>query len=259
MSTLQVFANQQTARTPNYRMVIRNQFRLIDASRRLVLLFLFITAGIAVMINEKLFAAPLDVAPIPVLMLAAMIWPFFVWRGETRTRRTYHRWLPVDQVAHDFAKLIAGAIWLAVACVLTLGTLKAMTLFFRPAELWTMAELLGIVMGALLVYGFFSLLPILSDKPVHWLVAVWPLSYLAGAGLNQLGIWGNYVATVFFDEPLGANIAILGALALRNEPRNLLGFLPYMATWLLALALWLVLMVCALYLASRWANRSSEA
>ena len=75
MSTLQVFANKQMARTPGYRMVIRNQFRLIDASRRLILLLLFITAGLAVMMNEKLFAAPLDVAPIPVLLLAAMIFP----------------------------------------------------------------------------------------------------------------------------------------------------------------------------------------
>ena len=259
MSTLELFASQQTTRTPSYRAVVRNQFRLIDASRRHILLMLFITAGIAAHLNEKLFDAPLDTAPIPVLMLAAVIWPFFVWHGETRTRRTYHRWLPVDQVAHDFAKIIAGAIWLAFACILTLGTLKGMALFFLPAKLWTITELLGIVFGALLVYGFFSLLPILSDKPVHWLVAVWPLAYLAREGLNQLGIWGNYVATVFFDEPLGANIAILGALALRQDPRNLVGFVPYMATWLLALVLWLVLLVCALYLASRWANRSAEA
>ena len=256
MSTLQMFAAPQTARAPSFRTVIRNQFRLIDASRRFALLMLVIMSGTALMLHDKLVDAPLDVAPLPVLMFGAMLWPFFVWQGETRSRRTYHRWLPVDQVAHDFAKIIAGAIWLAFACVLTLGLLKVIALFFLAAPLWTFTELLGIVLGALLVYGFFSLLPILSDRPIHWLIAVWALTYLARYGLNQLGTWD--VVAVVFEEPLGVNVAVFGGLYARSG-RNLVGSLPYMATWLLALALWLVLMVCALYLASRWANRSSEA
>ncbi|MEX2283125.1 MAG: hypothetical protein WEE89_11640 [Gemmatimonadota bacterium] len=258
MSTIQLFAPAPSARIPNYRTVILNQFRLIDMSKRFTLLMVIIAAGVSPLLQEKTWNYGIDTAPIPVLIFSAMVWPLFIWQGETRTRRTYHRWLPVDQVAHDFAKIIAGGIWLVLAFGLTLGTLKLVGALVFPGAVLSTLALLGLLVGCLLVYGLFSLLPILTDKPLHWFIGIWPAVMLVNIGLELLHS-GLYVLDPLISAPLGAATALFGMIAFEWRGLDYLSPVTQVTNWLIALMLWSMLVISLLYLASRWANRGAEA
>ncbi len=258
MSTIQLFAAAPSARIPSYRTVIMNQFRLIDTSRRFLLLLVVLVGGIALLLNPNSFGTSLELVAAPSLLFGAMVWPLFIWQGETRTKRVYHRWLPVNQVAHDFAKVIAGAIWFVIGGVMVAGLMKVLAILTLPSAAPTFPALIAMLAGSLVAYLLASLLPLLSDKPLHWFVAIWPLALLTDGLLNNYFPFGQLVLNSLVASDFGLMPAVAGADLLQTGLMSDTWPAAVMS-WLVATVLWSIIAIAALFLASRWANRSAEA
>jgi hypothetical protein len=257
MSTLQIFAPARSARVPSYRTVIRNQFRLIDTSKRFLLLLAVLAGGIALFLRPE-FDVPLELIAFPALLFGAMVWPLFIWQGETRSRRVYHRWLPVGHIAHDFAKVIAGAIWFTIAAVLVAGATMIVAMVVLPTAAPALPAVIAMIAGSLIAYLLASVLPIISDKPLHWFIGFWPVLWLAG---NLIVNFVPFVGTglgVLFNADFGFYNAIMGADLLQHA-FTWGGWPLALLYWSVSVVLWSAIALGVLYFASSWANRKAEA
>jgi hypothetical protein len=263
MSTMPALAAMRSAaapspRVPTFATVVRNQIRMIDVSRRAILLLTVMVGGVIIFLNPDVNEGRIDIRSISMLPLlfAGMVWPLFIWQGETRTRRTYHRWLPVGQVAHDFAKIIAGAIYLLGAATIV-ATLVNLVALYRlgPHYQTTIPGVIAMVVGSLVIYLWSSLLPILSDKPLHWFVGFWPAMIALGFLADSYAPFIGDVLEVLFNADFGLALVLGGGDLLTN---NLMSNPVILLYWSAAVLLWTIIALGCLYLASVWANRKSE-
>jgi hypothetical protein len=258
MSTLQIFAPARSARVPSYPTVIRNQFRLIDTSRRFLLLLAVLAGASALFLQRGFNNLDLDLIAFPPLLFGAVVWPLFIWHGETRTRRVYHRWLPVGHIAHDFAKVIAGAIWLVIAGVLVAGALKVVAMVALPGAAPTYAAVIAMIAGSLIAYLLASVLPIISDKPWHWFIGSWPVLWLVGNVLENFVPFAATTLGVLFNADFGFYNAIMGADLLQHAFK-VRAFPLALLYWSVSVTLWSVIALGVLYFASSWSSRKAEA
>lgn len=98
------------------------------------------------------------------------------WLGEPRSRRRYHRSLPVVHATHDVARILAGLIWLLVALAL-FCVVGAMTengaLFHEWLRLRNVPEMwVGFFVIPILVYLLSSIFTVAFDLPFAWIAAI---------------------------------------------------------------------------------------
>jgi hypothetical protein len=165
--------------------------------------------------DPEIWVAPGGFWPV---VVAALILPLSVWRGESPTERDYHRAMPIDARAHALARCGAGMVWVvatgciyfawmralgkatggglgmygdawrwlapptAILCTYLLGS--ALCLLSNRAWAWGIGAMAYIVlaMAESSPYG-------VSDVPIDWVFA--PL-------FGRLGLWGLATGIVRF-------------------------------------------------------------
>jgi hypothetical protein len=238
-------------RQPTLGRVFRQQLRMLDAAQRAPLLL-----GIMVL-PAVMWPGHGLLIPIRPMLLASIAWALLVWEGETRGRRTYHRCLPVDQTTHDLLKIAAGAVWLLSAVAITVGLLTVYLLWTdAPRGLLGLSPtmLISFFTSTLIVYLLISLFPLLTARPLEWLLGTVVVIAILGA------------LPPFRDTPPGVVIAMLTAgirTALLQphmvaEHAVMPGKFPDLPeqtlAWLIATVLWLVSALALVTWASRRAN-----
>jgi hypothetical protein len=118
--------------------------------------------------------------------------------------------------------------------------------------------------GTLLIYLFVSVLPILTNKPLEWMLGLTigtvALGLLSDIYLGQLGLVSIFMDVFVYDE-LGLLQALGGAY--RSQPWDYLLQLsptrpatqPYLGMWLLTTFLWTTLASALVCVASSISNR----
>jgi hypothetical protein len=258
-------------RAPSLLTVTRQQLRLIDAHGRFPFL-IGLLAGLPIVfiVNQPAGVSDRDAA-LPILghLCTACVWPFFVWIGELPRQRGYHRNLPVNHVTHDLIKVIAGACWLmlGVALVLTAQLLMLIAAGYR-SWVWGLspAALLNFFTGSLIIYLFFSLIPILTNKPIEWLIG---LTLFAGAVTVPLSMYARERTDLAIELLLRSDLGLVNALGggygaqpwpyLPDSTSVMTTVQHSTGMWLIATALWTGLAFMLVCLASSFANRRSIA
>jgi hypothetical protein len=271
-------------RTPSLLVVARQQLRLIDATKRFPLM-LAVFAGIsAVALGPGPVGIPEGVFPFISILMATIAWPVLVWSGESPAKRGYHRILPVNHVTHDLLKVLAGACWLTLACGIILATLIAITLATGFAEViggLSLTVFASYFTAPLIVYLLVSVIPILTNKPIEWMlglavgVGVWDAmtSLYPRGDIGSAWWWVTFVvnefpAHVFNDVRLGLGMALFGGyvdqpwyflFGLSDRPAPGVVYVTDASVWLTATAFWIVVGIAAVTWASVLANRRAEA
>ena len=241
-----------SSREPSLRRVAVQQLRLLDMSKHASLLFALLSLPTVMWPDRAL----LPVAP---LLLATMAWPLMVWQGQGPTQRNYHRALPVDQVTHDLLKVAAGAVWLLLTIAFTLLVLTAIAVALPwPAPATNVAMTLNAFTGALIIYLLVSAIPILTDRPLEWLLGI--CGALAAAGILR-GVYDENLISeaigLFIRGEYGLGMALMGGYtSLMGDDVGL--YYPWASVsafnWTIATVLWLTIAIWLVCWASRRAN-----
>jgi hypothetical protein len=208
------------------------------------------------------------VVALPYMLWIAVGWALLLWWGEGRERRRYHWAMPVTHATHDLTRVLAGAIWLAIAvtiyCVAGMLLARndvAVSLSAYPLSLW-----LNIFSLPLLTYSIASIITLLANRPLEWAIGIAAvvavLTAIAGqlvfqqleAAANALQptamslLFGKFgVGTAFMG---GWHAASLEALApYRIDPPEWPG--PSLQRWLLATVVWGTIALLGVALAAR--------
>jgi hypothetical protein len=247
-----------SSREPSLRSVAIEQLKLIDLNKRLPLLF-------AILALPAASWPEMVVVPVPPLLLATMAWPLLVWQGQGPSQRNYHRALPVDHVAHDLLKVAAGGIWLFAGIGLTVAFLTFLAAIMpagiaeAPSPALTPAMLLNVFTGTLIVYLLVSAIPILTDRPLEWLLGICVM--IAGAGMLRAVYDDNlisYLVGVLAKGQFGLGQALVGGYITHSRELRLVFGLQgenSMLSWSITTILWLALAFWLVCWASRRANR----
>jgi hypothetical protein len=245
-----------TSREPSLRRVVIEQLRLIDMNKRAPLLLAILSLP-TVMWQDTMITALLPVAPI---LLATMAWPLLVWQGQGPSQRMYHRALPVDQVTHDLLKVGAGAVWLLGGIAFTSIVLAIIAAVLpTPFPAITPAMGLNAFTGALIIYLLVSAIPILTDRPLEWLLGICVV--IAGAGMLR-GIYDdNFISDLiglFIRGEFGLGMALMGGYTSGLMGDRVGMYYPWADvtafTWSIATLLWLSFAIWLVCWASRRAN-----
>jgi hypothetical protein len=166
-------------------------------------------------------------------------------------------------------KVFAGACWLMLGVAVVLAVQLIMLLGTGFGSLvWGISPtaLLNFFTGALLIYLFFSIIPILTNKPIEWmLVLTLAVGALLMPVLRSIGTreWPDIALEILFKSDLGIFNALAGAY-MQQPWAYLLGETPVWqgapfstGLWLAATVLWTAVASSMVYLASRFANRRS--
>jgi hypothetical protein len=273
---------------PNTRTVLANQLRLLWQSGHFWLLVAVCTVPLLLLEVERVQAmmllpanasARFTASRVPLLdtirflILAGLLWPLLVWRGESHGKREYFWSLPVNHASHELLRVAAGGIVLVAAvaaCALAgvlLGALHGGTLVFLPdgshlhyqpgALFW-----LGFMTSPLIPYVLGSMLPLALRRPLEWLIAIvgsWILLAGAAATFGQDGLFA--VLTLPVDHTLGLQTALGGGAwteyleFLQSNGAQRLDMSAFerftVARWALASSAWLALGVLGLLAATR--------
>jgi hypothetical protein len=162
-------------RTPSMLVVARQQMRLIDATKRFPLMLAVFAGVAAIALGPGPVGIPESVFPFVSILLATIAWPVLVWSGESPARRGYHRILPVNHVTHDLLKVFAGACWLMLACAIILSTLIIVTVatgFGSVIQGLSPTVFASYFSAPLIVYLFVSMIPILTNRPIEWMLGI---------------------------------------------------------------------------------------
>lgn len=245
-------------RQPTLRSVLLQQLRMIDLAKRAPILLALIA------LPTVMWPATGLLIPIAPVLIATVAWPLLVWQGEGPKQRSYHRTLPVGQTTHDLLKILSGALWLTLTVGLTLGLLVVFTIG-APMDLLVpnASVLLNFVTGTLIVYLLVSLFPLLTDRPLEWLLGT--AAGVAVLGNLPPGLRGNplseFLALVSGGE-YGLGVALLGAHLSAEQTllaREAWLLVHYANEWFMATLLWLTIALVLVIWASRVANgRMSE-
>ena len=267
-------------RTPSMLVVARQQMRLIDATKRFPLMLAVLAGVAAIALGPGPVGIPESVFPFVSILLATIAWPILVWSGESPSRRSYHRILPVNHVTHDLLKVVAGACWLMLACAIVLATLVVVTAtsgFSDVIRGLSPTVFASYFTGPLIVYLFVSTIPILTNRPIEWMLGIaiglggwtaladsYPLNYppsridVMVETIRELlaapfeSFWGALLGG-YIDQPW----YFLFGLGERAAPS-----VVDLGAWLNDTALWITLgtgaVTCASFIANRRAERGRD-
>lgn len=258
------------SRRPSLWRVARNQFALIDQAKRFPLLLAALATGAAIGFSfESVNLA--ESFPYAPLLLMTVVWPILVWRGEAPAQRTYHRVLPVNGMTHDLLKVAAGAVWLCLGIGLVLLVYLISALLRGDAFLiFTLGApvFLNFFTGPLLIYLFISLIPILANRPLEWLIGL-------GTGIAAFSLVGEIYAPDFIRDlvdllvsGLALEVALYGGYAAQPwmnwnsvvYPESVwFQYSSPVVHWPVITLLWLSAALLAVCLASYWSNRREPA
>ena len=256
----------RASRAPTLSRVFRQQMKLMQQAG-VSTMGMLVLGGAAVLfvgMDPQIFrlAFPADYLPLMAILLGAIAWPPLVWRGQGPLRRSYHRAMPVDQLIHDLVKVTAGAVTLMIGVAVVLIPLLIAGLLSPTSRLVTGPSLLvwvNFFTGPLIVYLLVSCVPMLTDRPLEWLLGLIAgfvgLTLLASSyGLSPL----TDLISILMREPIGLVYALNGAYA--EQPWAYYAglsdraWVPQYAAWIFATILWLAAGVGAVCLASNYAN-----
>lgn len=251
---------------------VGEQFRVLWTSRRPLFMAIALLAVLTLAgepWSDNPMARVFAIWPVW-LMAAPIIWGFAVWHNEGPSNRLYFWSQPVSRAAHSLARTVAGALWLVVlqAVLITAGALAAAAdgeiaqFGMVPLAAWV-----NMFTGPLLIYACLSLLTIPSDYPIRWF-----LGFLFGVPflLSLLDEWLGAERTVRFllkplgeEWGLGASILAPTVIAMQRLDDLVDGAVPAtssgpfdVATWWVAMPLWLLGMALALvWIARRHPDR----
>jgi hypothetical protein len=244
------------SRESSLRRVALQQLRLIDMNKRAPLLLAILSLP-TVMWRDAMVNALLPVAPI---LLATLAWPLLVWQGQGPSQRNYHRALPIDQVTHDLLKVGAGAVWLFSGIALTAALLASIAAVLpTPFPTITLPMLLNAFTGALIIYLLASVIPILTDRPLEWLLGI--CGVLAAAGILR-GVYDeNFISDLiglFIRGEYGLGMALMGGYSSGLMGDRVGMYYPWANVtafnWSIATVLWLSFAIWLVCWASRRAN-----
>jgi hypothetical protein len=245
--------------------VLRQQLHLIDQGRTFPVMVALLGGVSIVSLRIDQLRLPEGWLPLPALLIASVAWAPLVWRGQGPTQRQYHRTLPVHHLLHDLLKVAAGGIWLMAALAVVLMPILVAAALREPAFLTGPAPLvwLNFFTGPLLVYLFVSCVPLLTHRPLEWMLGISAgivglLSLAAEyrfeaiqaivSGLFTGGLsLGRALMGGYLSQPWEAHLGLGPALV---EPAN--------AAWLIVTALWLMLALAAVCAASRIGGRKGS-
>jgi hypothetical protein len=258
---------QPEPRVPSLAIVFREQLRMISMAGGSSMGFMVLAGAALIFLAwDPRFARldfPVDYLPLPGLLIGAVAWAPLVWRGQGPTKRGYHRALPVNQLTHDLIKIAAGAAWLMLGVAIVLLPLLGSALYWPhtrdllsgpPIWVW-----INFFTGPLIVYLLVSCVPMLTDKPLEWMLG------LTGGLVGLQTLANTYSIEPFYSvtsELVRGDIGLVNALYgaynqahwevyvqwARSLPRDHYG------EWIAATILWLLLSVSAVCLVSNYAN-----
>src|SRR5688500_2607130 len=251
-------------RVPSLRRVALQQVKLIDQAKRFTLLIaLLAMASVAGQLPFD-YRDPSGFFPLTSLIFATLVWPLLVWHDEKPSRRAYHRFLPVDHLEHDLLKVGAGAGFLIVANALILTTLAVVATAAGLGKLVseiTLPVWVNFFTAPLIIYLLFSVIPILVERPIEWMIGT-VLGFAAigmAANASSPPIRGLFEAIVV-DGAYGFQSALTGAYFAHSwtdswASPQVAGPTPDTQQWMMATYIWLVFAFAAVCIASRIANR----
>jgi hypothetical protein len=123
-------------------------------------------------------------------MYLGVLFPFFVWNGETPSRRMYHVLMPVAREQHALLKTGAGWVWLMFATALAVLLSVIVTILaLRSTGVALQAtdfNMIGVpFITATVAYLLVSALAIATESPRVW-VGVIVASYMVLSGVLQM-------------------------------------------------------------------------
>ena len=263
--------------TPSSRAVATEQFRAVGLALRTEAIF-FVAAlavfGVIIIAAAVRFAHG-DHSPsnhmgfrygstgaIPMFLVGLLI-PFGVWRSEDPARRSYHWSMPVARGPHTVMKLLSGWGWLMIATILYLLFIIAVAHsvsmitgdqpWQHPTPSWEWAvaftaPTLGYLLTSIAVIG--------SDHPWRWIGGILIgygvlLAVLKSFGMEDFASALNAIT----DGRYGLNAALFGAVTdgargiTVGVTREAMATMR-MATWVLAMPLWIIGSAIAVTVAS---------
>src|SRR5690606_8146175 len=114
------------------------------------------------------------------LLLVGALWPLGVWRRDTPEQRGYFWSLPVARGPHTLLRVASGWLLLMGVCVaaMVVGALVAQLYAMQLGAAVRLADWYVPLASATLGYLLISVLAVLVDSPVRWVV--WILVALFG-------------------------------------------------------------------------------
>ena len=186
------------------------------------------------------------------LLFVGLLWPLSVWRGEPPSERDALRSLPVTGPGHELARVAAGALWLAAACV-TIPALVVLGLLAtgRGGSLDTLGiwSWIHFVTGPLTLYLLASVAALLAQRPLRAILLTIAALFVPFSLFARFEVsWGYQLLDAVIAGDMSYSAAIGGPVVdiligdgARAEP---------LQAW--ATVLWLGLGLGALTAAARW-------
>ncbi|MGH7483567.1 MAG: hypothetical protein ACRELV_15575 [Longimicrobiales bacterium] len=244
---------------PPWAVVFSTQMRLLTALHRWLALALG-AVGVLLLfgiIDETPPDLPRVFLAAPILTFAALFWAGVVWSDEGPSRRSYHWAMPVDRRTHDLTRVATGAVYLLA--VFALYAAFGLVLAAFDGNFDSALRLQGIFwanlfIGPLILYLLPTVLVLLVDRPMLWLIGLSLALILALNVLDHpsLDLARRALASVFTGD-YGLFVAIAGGYV--SQTRVIAdgagaGESITLAQWSAAAALWIVLLCAACGLAA---------
>jgi len=127
--------------------------------------------GFVVLMQVQTGDAQITLSPLQGIaaVVAALLVPMAVWKGEDPARRGYHHAMPVDQGAHAVARGAAGLAWTMAAVAAFFGWMGLMSAFtggsVETAEPW---QWMAPFAGAAVAYLLGSAVTLVTSHPWRW-------------------------------------------------------------------------------------------
>src|SRR5687767_14941130 len=192
---------------------------LLDQLQSFRMLMLLLAAGTMFSVSMEWWF-PFNVVPLPVILLASVAWAAVVWRAEPPSRRGYHRTAPIPVFLHDIIKILAGGLVLSVGvsivlAVLTVGWIISGIAPYLPISIpliW-----LHVLATSLLTYALVSAIPMLTDRPLEWMIAVAATTALLNFLALEYKLMGLRDAMYFLiSSNFGVSAALIGPMGHRD-------------------------------------------
>lgn len=225
--------------TPGWRDVALEQVRFVGVALRpaFIVLLVVLAAGTVIVGGEILMGGPgFDSTETFPTAIIAFLFPFAVWRGESRFGPSLFWTFPVDRRRLALTRTFAGGVWLLFALVIFISWLTILSLIADVPLMRTLGRVP--LVPTIAAYLFGSAVILGFRHPVRWLSGAAALLLLLGLGSDVLtrpddGEW-QYVP--------GASAWFSAARSLRA----MLQTLPETAQWAISTSFWLLAGVAAL-------------
>ena len=134
-------------RTPAWRDVLVEQFRVLGLSMRAELVVLAVLMLALTIVSDPMTGNPINFRPENDIILAALaaLLPFVVWRGRDQLEGGSFLTMPVEQRMHALARVAAGWVWLLILVALVVLWLASLVVasggnFGNPGSTYFLLE-----------------------------------------------------------------------------------------------------------------------